>query len=180
MFKQRSIFRILTTLVALYLGACSNSESIHYAGRENPDYLPIDDSEYPYAGIPRIVIETEYHREIKDRETEIPAKLQIWGETAPESEIMELTIRGRGNNTWHYPKKPFSIKFSKKQAFLGMPKAKKWVMLANYRDRTLIRNALAFEIARQTSQEWVPQGKFADVFLNKKFVRFREFCSQIQ
>ncbi len=60
------------------------------------NYLPIDDSEYPYAGIPRIVIETENHREIKDRETEIPAKLQVWGEHAPESEVMELTIRGRG------------------------------------------------------------------------------------
>jgi hypothetical protein len=55
-------------------------------------YLPLDDTEYPYAGIPRIVIETENRREIKDRETEIPAKLQIWGEKAPESEIMELII----------------------------------------------------------------------------------------
>ena len=40
---------------------------------------------------------------------------------------------------WNYPKKPYAIKFNEKQSFLDMPKAKKWVMLANYKDRTLIR-----------------------------------------
>ena len=142
--------------------------------------LHVDDSEYPYTGIPRIVIETKNLREIKDRETEIPAKLQIWGENAPESAVMDLTIRGRGNNTWGYPKKPYAIKFNEKTAFLGMPKAKKWVMLANYRDRTLIRNAVAFEIARNTDQEWVPQGRFVDVFLNGQFIGNYFICEKIE
>ncbi|OWV14318.1 CotH kinase family protein [Fibrobacter sp. UWB5] len=144
------------------------------------NYLPIDDSEYPYAGIPRIVIETENHREIKDRETEIPAKLQVWGADAPESEVMELTIRGRGNTTWSYPKKPYAIKFNEKQAFLGMPKAKKWVMLANYRDRTLIRNAVAFEIARRTSLKWTPSGRFVDVFFNRKYIGNYYICEKVE
>ena len=144
------------------------------------DYLPIDDSESPYAGIPRIVIETENYRQIRDRETEFPAKLQIWGERAPESEIMELTIRGRGNSTWWYPKKPYAIKFNKKQAFLGMPAAKKWVMLANYRDRTLIRNAVAFELARKTSLAWTPSGKFVDVYLNRRFIGNYYICEKIE
>ena len=133
-----------------------------------PESFKPNDAEYPYAGIPRIVIETEKRQSIKDRETEIPAKLQIWGDSTAESEIMDLTIRGRGNSSWLYPKKPYLIKFEKKQSILGMPKAKKWVMLANYRDRTLIRNAIAFDIARYTQQSWVPQGVFVDVFLNGK------------
>lgn len=67
--------------------------------------LFIDDNEYPYTGIPRIVIETENLQKVADREIEIPAKLQIWGEKEPESEIWDLTIRGRGNSTWKYPQK---------------------------------------------------------------------------
>ncbi|WP_295052750.1 hypothetical protein [uncultured Fibrobacter sp.] len=59
-----------------------------------PSSFKPDDKEYPYAGVPRIVIETEYRQAINDRETEIPAKLQIWGENETESEIMDLTIRG--------------------------------------------------------------------------------------
>jgi len=176
----------------LFLG-CSNSEGVdqeiianwNIAEDATPlsskiDYLPLDDSEYPYAGLPRIVIETENHREIKDRETEIPAKLQVWGEKSPESEVMDLTIRGRGNSTWNYPKKPYAIKFNEKQSFLDMPKAKKWVMLANYKDRTLIRNAVAFELARHTSLKWTPSGKFADVFLNGKFLGNYYICEKIE
>ena len=167
----------------LVLG-CSNSEGVDGTGWDDIivsqdsngfadssiDYLPLDDSEYPYAGIPRVVIVTENFRQIRDRETEIPAKLQIWGKDAPESEIMDLTIKGRGNSTWNYPKKPYAIKFNKKQAFLGMPKAKKWVMLANYRDRTLIRNAIAYELGHRTNIGWTPNGKFAEVYLNKKYI----------
>ena len=207
---QQALASLYIVLITYAFVACSNSEYIDYpsniehvvqvddnqstdsysnskTGTNDPHdpfqikkYLPLDDSEYPYAGIPRIVIETENHQAIKDRETEIPAKLQIWGENAPESEIMDLTIRGRGNTTWKYPKKPYAIKFNEKQKFLGMPKAKKWIMLANYRDRTLIRNALALETARKTNQKWTPQGRFADVFLNNKFIGNYYICEKIE
>ena len=190
---------ISSALIACAILACSNSE-LAGLDAETPNFvqyneaeldsnltnniikgdLPLDDSEYPYAGLPRIVIETENHKAIKDRETEIPAKLQIWGENAPESEIMELTIKGRGNSTWNKPKKPYTIKFEQKQNFLGMKKAKKWILLANYFDRTLIRNAVAYEIARRTNLEWTPEGKFADVFLNGKSLGNYFVCEKIQ
>lgn len=147
---------------------------------EYPDSFKPQDKEYPYAGVPRVVIETEYRQAINDRETEIPAKLQIWGENESESEIMDLTIRGRGNSSWSYPKKPYAIKFETKQSFLGMAEAKKWVMLANYRDRTLIRNAVAFELARKTSLEWTPSGKFVDVILNGEFQGNYYICEKIE
>lgn len=83
----------------------SSSNKIQISSSIIKEYLPLDDTEYPYAGIPRIVIETENHQAIKDRETEIPAKMQIWEEKAPESEIMNLTIRGRGNTSLGMPKK---------------------------------------------------------------------------
>ena len=104
--------------------------------------LSFDDSEYPYAGIPRIVIETENHQAIKDRETEIPAKLQIWGANAPESDIMDLTIRGRGNTSWEMPKKSYKIEFTQKQELLGMPQDKDWALIGNYADKTLMKKIL--------------------------------------
>lgn len=152
-----------------------SSSSIIYT-----NYLPLDDSEYPYAGLPRIVIETENYKEIKDKETEIPAKLQIYGKDAPEGEIMHLTIKGRGNSTWGKPKKPYTITFEQKQPFLGMKKAKKWILLANYFDRTLIRNAVAFEVARKTQLEWTPSGKYAEIILNGKFLGNYYICEKVQ
>ena len=66
---------------------------------ESPDFLPLDDSEYPYAGIPRLVIETANFTQVRDKETKIPAKMQIYGESAPESDVIDFTIRGRGNSS---------------------------------------------------------------------------------
>ena len=151
--------------------SASNADSFQEVLSSNViDYLPIDDSEYPYASIPRIVIETENHREIKDRETEIPAKLQIWGEKSPESEIMELTIRGRGNSSWSTPKKSYKIEFSQKKAILGMPKDKDWALIANYADKTLMKNHLIYHLSANLGVYYAPQCKFAELYLNNEYL----------
>lgn len=133
-------------------------------------YIPLDDTEYPYAGIPRIVIETENRREIKDRETEIPAKLQIWGEKAPESEIMELTIRGRGNSSWTgMPKKSYKIELLKKTNLFHMPSNKDWALISNYADKTLMKNFLMYNLSSTTGLYYTPNNKFVELFINNSY-----------
>lgn len=133
-------------------------------------YIPLDDTEYPYAGIPRIVIETENRREIKDRETEIPARLQIWGEKAPESEIMELTIRGRGNTSWGMPKKSYKIEFANKQKMLGMPKDRDWALISNYADKTLMKNYLVYHLSAKLGAYYAPRCEFAELYINNEYL----------
>ena len=86
------------------------------------------------------------------------------GETLYETE--ELSIRGRGNSTWGYPKRPYALKLPKKADLTGSGKFKRWVLLANWMDRTLLRNDVAFEAARRTSLDWTPSGQFVELFLN--------------
>lgn len=81
-------------------------------------------------------------------------------------EPVEVAIRGRGNSTWGYEKKPYAIKFSEKQKVMGMPKHKRWVLLANYMDRTLLRNRVALFLASQTSLAWTPRSEFVELILN--------------
>lgn len=81
-------------------------------------------------------------------------------------EAVEMAIRGRGNSTWGYEKKPYAIKFTEKQRVMGMPKHKRWVLLANYMDRTLLRNRVAYYLAQQTSLEWTPRCEFVELILN--------------
>ena len=115
-----------------------------------PSSFKPDDKEYPYAGIPRVVIETEYRQAINDRETEIPAKLQIWGENESESEIMDLTIRGRGYSSWDMKKKGYKIKFQKKQRMFGLSRDKEWNLIANYADKSLLRNYITYKLQNHT------------------------------
>ena len=63
-------------------------------------------------------------------------------------------VRLRGNTTQTYPKKPLAIKFLDKQSVLGMPKHKRWVLLANQLDRSMIRNAVALDIAHVFEYAW--------------------------
>ncbi|MFA6829724.1 MAG: CotH kinase family protein, partial [Bacilli bacterium] len=60
---------------------------------------------------------------------------------------IEAGVKVRGNYTANYEKKPLRIKFNKKQKMLGLnqdAKAKSWVLLADYKDSSLLRNALSF------------------------------------
>lgn len=77
-----------------------------------------------------------------------------------------LSIQGRGNSTWSYPKKPYKIKLKAKEDLLGHGKSKRYVLLANWMDRTLLRNDVAFELARRTSLDWTPWGEFVELFIN--------------
>lgn len=91
-----------------------------------------------------------------------------------------LSIKGRGNTTWRYPKKPYALKLDKKDNVLGMKKHKRWCLLANWMDRTLMRNAVAFEISRNTKLAWTPSGKFVEVILNGCHVGNYYLCEQIK
>ena len=62
--------------------------------------------------------------------------------------------RLRGNTTQDYPKKPFAIKLTSKTSILDMPKHKRWVLLANWLDHSMIRNTVAFDIAHAIDSAW--------------------------
>ena len=158
-------FRIATTLLCLHLCSCVWNDP-----ESTPGYLPIDDSEYPYADLPRIVIETEDFTQIRDRETKIPAKLQIYGKDTPESDILELTIKGRGNSSFTGTPKPgYKIKFEKKQELLGMPKDKEWALIGNSADKTLLKNFITYKLAGWLGDEYTPRSKFVELYLNRQY-----------
>lgn len=62
--------------------------------------------------------------------------------------------RLRGNTSQAYPKKPFAIKMVKKQAILGMPSHKRWVLLANWLDHSMMRNTVALDVAHAVENAW--------------------------
>lgn len=83
------------------------------------------------------------------------------------TDVLKAKIRGRGHSTWTWPKKPYKIKLEKKTSLLGMAEAKKWVLLANYADESLLRNTTAFEMARSMgSFRFVPHAIPVDVYMN--------------
>ncbi|MCM1502926.1 MAG: CotH kinase family protein [Bacteroidales bacterium] len=92
-----------------------------------------------------------------------------------------VSVRGRGNSTWSYPKKSYNIKLDSRQEVLGMNRHKRWCLLANWMDRTMLRNAVAFEIAKRTKGlAWTPDGQFVDLVLNGKHCGAYYLCEHIR
>lgn len=89
-------------------------------------------------------------------------------------------IKKRGNSTAQSPKRPYNIKFDEKVDFLGMGKAKKWVLLSNPFDPTLIRNKLIYDLASNLSFAFSPKSYFIDVWLNDVFMGNYQISEKIE
>lgn len=88
-------------------------------------------------------------------------------------------IKVRGNSTSSGAKKPYNIKFSKKTDVLGMGECKKWYLLANMYDKSLLRNKLAYDFAADTGLAYTQQSTFCEVYLNGKYVGNYQICESI-
>lgn len=138
--------------------------------------------DYPQrSDIPTVYIETENGLTITSKETYINATLRYVdanGVTLYDA----LGIRGRGNSTWGLAKKPYRIKFDKKQEFLGPDhaKAKSWTLLANYSDKSLMRNALAACLGEFAGQPFTAAAQFVDLVLNGRYVGNYQISDQIE
>ena len=90
------------------------------------------------------------------------------------------SIRGRGNSTWNYPKKPYALKLDAKSKILSMPSHKRWVLLANWKDRTILRNDAAFWLSRHTDLPYTVRGQFVELVLNGSHMGNYYLCEQIK
>lgn len=80
----------------------------------------------------------------------------------------EAKVKIRGNSTSNLDKKPYNIKLSSKHSLLGMVSAKKWSLLANAMDKTLMRNAVALSLAKDMGFAYASDYRVVEVFLNGK------------
>ena len=69
----------------------------------------------------------------------------------------------------------------KKERILGMPaKAKKWVLLANHTDKTLLRNLVSFKISSLLGQKYSPACEPIDLILDGSFEGNYIICDKIE
>lgn len=146
--------RTLLVLFCICLFACGNSF----------------DGSSGTACLPRLYITIPHN-------AEMPLKKYVWTGNC-SIEIIDtdgtivyashlLQMEGRGNSTFSKPKKPYNLKFEKKVSVLGLPQRRRLVLLANFFDHSLMRNALAFEVSRQTTlASTTPQGRFVELYVN--------------
>lgn len=132
--------------------------------------------------VPSVYIETENRRSITSKEQYINCTfIYVDGDSLGRYE--NTLIRGRGNSTWwNSDKKSFRVKFEKKQRLLGdgFANAKSWTFLANHGDKTMIRNALTYDLGRFMGMKFCPAARFVDLYLNGNYQGTYQISDQVQ
>lgn len=135
---------------------------------------------YRPTNLPTVVINTVNSQPIASKETYVSANICILSDEGL-LDCAGSEIRGRGNASWDFPKKPYKMKFAEKQHVLGSPaKDKTWTLINNYGDKTLMRNILAFEVSRRVGMAYTPFCKPVDVILNGEYKGCYQLCDQVE
>ena len=136
------------------------------------------------SGLSVVSIDTETGKDVTSRDSYINCVVSVY-DNAGNYHVLDQSaqIRGRGNSTWTqgFPKKPYKIKLNEKQDVFGFGKAKDWVLLADYIDKSLLRNYLSYTVAGQMSRlEASPDCRSVEVYLNGEYHGVYLLCEQVE
>ena len=139
-------------------------------------------SQSQLTNLPTLYITTDNGKPVVEKDVYLKGKLTLKSLDASEEFADVVTeIRGRGNSTWGMSKKPYRLKLDKKAHFLGLSaNEKNWVLLANYADKTLMRNAVAFKLSEIIGMEFTPSAKFIDLVFNGEYLGNYMVSDQIE
>lgn len=145
---QKTFLVIKVFLLSTFVLSCSFTDNSDNIPQDNSMYetFVLSEEELISTEIPTVYIETQGQQQILSKEDWLYATMEI--SNSPNNswnfETVNISIRGRGNTTWEQTKKPFAIKLDKKQSICGLPKHKRWVLIANYLDNSFLKNSSAF------------------------------------
>ncbi|MDR0864165.1 MAG: CotH kinase family protein [Candidatus Symbiothrix sp.] len=130
--------------------------------------------------IPDVIIHTTNARDITSKTEYIKGMVTFISKDGAVVYTDSLEIRGRGNASWGFEKKPYRIKLAKKARILDNPaEARNWTLINNYGDKTLMRNLLAFNLSQSMQMPYTPAGQPVNVYLNGEYKGCYQLCDQI-
>lgn len=135
-----------------------------------------------YTGLPTLYINTKgvnLSSITKKDYVPIDFNLVMSDGTKIEKQLTKKGLKGRGNSTWAFPKKGYNLNFDSKEAFFNLPKSKKWCLIANYSDKSLIRNKFASALCDNVyASDWSPHYISIDLVVNNEYLGNYIFCEK--
>ena len=138
------------------------------------------DLDNPEIDFPLLCIETANDSEEISKYNYSDASIELKSIHESENVSLDVEIRGRGNSTWGFPKKPYQLKFEDKESVLSLPADRRWILLANYSDKTLLRNELVFNMSRFSSLDWTPESRYVELMLNNEYLGVYQLTQKVE
>lgn len=147
-----------------------------------------DPAEYLSNTLPVLYINTDYGTPIVDKINYIDGEYYLdangcedYVSVGSADNPLPLKIRGRGNASWNYPKKPYRLKLDSKASLLGMPKSKHWILMAACYDRLAHgREYLSCKISEKIGMPYTTRSVPCEVVLNGDYIGMYFLTEQIR
>ena len=130
--------------------------------------------------LPHIIINTTGGAPIISKDDYLTATIKIDGKGIFDNYESTTRIKGRGNSTWSYPKKPYRLKLDNTVSLFGLAPEKDWVLLANYLDWTLMLNAVAMKTGSLINFPYANNMIPVDLTINNQYVGSYAFTEQVE
>ena len=149
--------------------------------------------EFSSSNLPIVIINTEHRVAIID-EPKITADMKIIYHEAGKRNFVtdsgnvytgKIGIEIRGAYSASLPQKPYGIETRDASgnnlnvSLLGMPPENDWVLLANYNDKTFLRNLLAFDIFHKMGN-YATHTRFCEVIVNNEYMGIYQLGEKIK
>ena len=135
---------------------------------------------YQVTNLPLVVIHVDDGKDPVDKVNELKAHFAVISKDGLKLKEDTGTVRLRGNTSRRFAKKPYRMKFANKTKLCGSPaKAKKWVLINSWDDKSLMRNNVAFEMSRRVGMEYTPFCVPVDVMVNGEYKGTYDLADQV-
>ena len=136
---------------------------------------------YHTTNLPDVIIHTTNAVDIVSKDNYIKGIVSVISENGTKFYSDSLKIRGRGNTSWTFPKKPYKMKLYKKARLLENPANERdWTLINNYGDKTLMRNMLIFDLSRRLQVPYTPARAPVNVYLNGEYKGCYQLCDHVE
>ena len=158
-----------------------------YGGRRIHQIRVMEGSEIPvlFLSVDRDDLRrvTNQYNRVNKKDVDIREKAELvmlYGDGSLNAAEPVTSFKTHGNSTFFGNKKPYQFKMEHKVSLAGMEKNKKWMLLANWFDISLVRNQMTFDLCRELGLTSTPDGRQADVYINGAYYGTYLLAEKIQ
>lgn len=89
-------------------------------------------------------------------------------------------IKGRGNSTWTWDKKPYTLHLNKEYSLCNMKPSNKWLLLANFGEGTNMANKMLYDLSGKIGMEYYSNSEWVDLYINGEYYGNYLLCEKIE
>lgn len=107
----------------------------------------------------------------ESQENILSGKIEVYGADGFRWYAGDLErFKGRGNNSWYFPKKGYGLTLAKAENLLSLGKARGFVLIPTYRDASLLNFKIAYDLSKEVGCQFAHNADYVELYVNYEYL----------